>query len=74
MDVEVKEAGLIFLNEIGLEAGLDHLTAKKIIDRIKGEGHSIREFESFTGGLVAPENDDNPWHYKFTWNPRNVAP
>ncbi len=73
MDEEVQKAGLIFLNEIGLDPGLDHLTAMKIIDRLKGEGYYIREFESFTGGLVAHENDDNPWHYKFTWNPRNVV-
>ena len=73
MDAEVKKAGLIFLNEIGLDPGLDHLTAMKIIDRIKSEGHYIREFESFTGGLIAPEDDNNPWHYKFTWNPRNVV-
>lgn len=73
MNEEVKNAGLIFLNEVGLDPGLDHLTAMKIIDRLKGNGYYIREFESFTGGLVAPEDDDNPWHYKFTWNPRNVV-
>ena len=73
MNEAVKQAGLIFLNEVGLDPGLDHLTAMKIIDHIKSEGHTIREFESFTGGLVAPEDDDNPWHYKFTWNPRNVV-
>ena len=73
MDSEIKNAGLIFLNEIGLDPGIDHLTAMNIIDRLKAEGNYIREFESFTGGLVAPENDDNPWHYKFTWNPRNVV-
>ena len=73
MNEAVKQAGLLFLNEVGLDPGLDHLTAMKIIDHIKSEGHTIREFESFTGGLVAPEDDDNPWHYKFTWNPRNVV-
>jgi saccharopine dehydrogenase-like NADP-dependent oxidoreductase len=73
MNEAVKQAGLIFLNEVGLDPGLDHLTAMKIIDHIKSEGHTIREFESFTGGLVAPEDNDNPWHYKFTWNPRNVV-
>jgi len=73
LDEEVKKADLIFLNEIGLDPGLDHLTAMKIINRLKGEGSIIRDFESFTGGLVAPEDDDNPWHYKFTWNPRNVV-
>jgi saccharopine dehydrogenase-like NADP-dependent oxidoreductase len=73
LNEEVKSKDLIFLNEIGLDPGLDHLTAMKIIDRLKSEGYYIREFESFTGGLVAPENDDNPWNYKFTWNPRNVV-
>jgi len=70
---EVKSKGLIFLNEIGLDPGLDHLSAMQIIDRLKSKGYYIRDFESFTGGLVAPENDDNPWNYKFTWNPRNVV-
>ncbi|NUM31274.1 MAG: saccharopine dehydrogenase NADP-binding domain-containing protein [Bacteroidetes bacterium] len=73
LDSEIKQKGLIFLNEIGLDPGIDHLTAMSIINRLKAEGYYIREFESFTGGLVAPENDDNPWHYKFTWNPRNVV-
>lgn len=73
LDQDVKQAGLIFLNEVGLDPGLDHLTAMSIIDRLKSQGFTIREFESFTGGLVAPEYDDNPWHYKFTWNPRNVV-
>lgn len=70
---QVSESGLIFLNEIGLDPGLDHLTAKKIIDETKDAGYSLLEFESFTGGLMAPEDDDNPWNYKFTWNPRNVV-
>lgn len=73
LDSEIKSKDLIFLNETGLDPGIDHLTAMNIIDRLKSEGNYIREFESFTGGLVAPENDDNPWHYKFTWNPRNVV-
>lgn len=73
LNKDVQEAGLIFLNETGLDPGLDHLTAMHIIDRLKNQGAYIREFESFTGGLVAPENDDNPWNYKFTWNPRNVV-
>jgi saccharopine dehydrogenase-like NADP-dependent oxidoreductase len=70
---EVKEKGLFFLNECGLDPGLDHMSAMKIIDRIKGEGNEMLSFESFTGGLVAPESDDNPWNYKFSWNPRNVV-
>ncbi|MGC9355483.1 MAG: saccharopine dehydrogenase family protein [Mariniphaga sp.] len=70
---EVKQKGLFFLNECGLDPGLDHMSAMKLIDRIKTEGHELQNFESFTGGLVAPESDDNPWHYKFSWNPRNVV-
>lgn len=70
---EVENQGLFFLNECGLDPGLDHMSAMKLIDRIKGQGHELLGFESFTGGLVAPESDDNPWHYKFSWNPRNVV-
>ncbi len=70
---EIEKKGLLFLNEIGLDPGIDHMSAMNIIDRIKGEGHKLLGFESFTGGLIAPDSDDNPWHYKFTWNPRNVV-
>lgn len=71
-DEEAKEKGLLFLNEIGLDPGIDHMSAMKLIDQLKERGAVIDGFESFTGGLVAPESDNNPWHYKFTWNPRNV--
>ena len=70
---DVQSAGLTFLNEIGLDPGLDHMSAMSMIDKVKAEGGEVDEFESFTGGLVAPESDDNPWNYKFTWNPRNVV-
>jgi saccharopine dehydrogenase-like NADP-dependent oxidoreductase len=69
---EVQNKGLFFLNECGLDPGLDHMSAMRVINRIKEEGNELLAFESFTGGLVAPESDDNPWHYKFSWNPRNV--
>lgn len=69
---EVKNKELIFLNECGLDPGIDHLSAMKMLDDIRNKGGQITEFESFTGGLVAPECEDNPWKYKFTWNPRNV--
>ena len=69
---EVKEKGLIFINELGLDPGIDHMSAMEIIHRIQDSGDKITAFESFTGGLIAPESDNNPWHYKFTWNPRNV--
>ena len=69
---EVNQKGLLFLNECGLDPGLDHLSAKKIIDEVEAEGGKVVGFESFTGGLIAPESDDNPWGYKITWNPKNV--
>ncbi|MBT8328028.1 MAG: saccharopine dehydrogenase NADP-binding domain-containing protein [Bacteroidia bacterium] len=69
---EVKAKGLTFLNECGLDPGIDHLSAMKLMDGIRFSGGEITEFESFTGGLIAPECEDNPWKYKFTWNPRNV--
>ena len=68
-----KAKGLLFLNEMGVDPGIDHMSAMQVIDRIKAEGGEMILFESFTGGLVAPESDDNLWHYKFTWNPRNVV-
>ncbi|MBI1305992.1 MAG: saccharopine dehydrogenase [Bacteroidetes bacterium] len=73
LDPEVKKAGLVFLNEMGLDPGLDHLSAMKLLDKLREGGNHILEFESFTGGLIAPESEDNPWKYKFTWNPRNVV-
>lgn len=73
MEDEVKTNGLLFLNEMGLDPGIDHMSAKQVIDRIREEGHHLTGFESFTGGLIAPESDDNPWHYKFTWYPPNVV-
>ena len=73
LDQQVKNKNLIFLNECGLDPGIDHLSAMDMFDRIRSEGGKITEFESFTGGLVAPECENNPWRYKFTWNPRNVV-
>ncbi len=70
---DVKEKGLIFMNEIGVDPGIDHMSAMQVIDRIRNQGGKIILFESFTGGLVAPESDTNLWNYKFTWNPRNVV-
>ena len=73
MDAEVKKKGLVFMNEVGLDPGIDHMSAMRIIDRIRDEGGKIILFESFCGGLLAPESDTNLWNYKFTWNPRNVV-
>ncbi|WP_190810021.1 saccharopine dehydrogenase family protein [Flagellimonas sp. S3867] len=70
---EAKKNGLVFMNEVGLDPGIDHMSAMEIIDRIHGNGGKMLLFESFTGGLVAPANDSNLWNYKFTWNPRNVV-
>lgn len=73
LDEAVKEKKLVFMNEIGLDPGIDHMSAMQVIDRIRSEGGKMLLFESFTGGLVAPDSDDNLWNYKFTWNPRNVV-
>ena len=73
LDNQAKERGLVFMNEIGVDPGIDHMSAMHVIDRIKEAGAKMLLFESFTGGLVAPESDDNLWNYKFTWNPRNVV-
>jgi len=70
---DVKEKNLIFLNEMGVDPGIDHMSAKKIIDKLKDNSSYIYSFKSYTGGLIAPENDNNSWNYKFTWNPRNVV-
>jgi saccharopine dehydrogenase-like NADP-dependent oxidoreductase len=73
LDEDAKAKGLIFMNEIGVDPGIDHMSAMQVIDRIRDKGGEIILFESFTGGLVAPESDNNLWNYKFTWNPRNVV-
>lgn len=73
LNEEVKKAGLIFMNEIGVDPGIDHMSAMKIIDEIKDNGGDLLGFKSYCGGLIAPGSDNNPWHYKFTWNPRNVV-
>ncbi|KJD35215.1 saccharopine dehydrogenase [Tamlana sedimentorum] len=67
------EQNIILLNEIGVDPGIDHMSAMQVLDRIRDTGGKVILFESFTGGLVAPENDNNLWNYKFTWNPRNVV-
>ncbi|MEO6904666.1 MAG: saccharopine dehydrogenase C-terminal domain-containing protein [Bacteroidia bacterium] len=69
---EAKAAGIILMNETGLDPGIDHASAMYIIDRIHEQGGVLSVFKSYCGGLVAPESNDNPWGYKFSWNPRNV--
>ena len=73
LDDKAKQAGVLLLNEIGLDPGIDHMSAMQIIDQIKVDGGKLTSFKSFCGGLVHPDYDDNPWNYKFTWNPRNVV-
>lgn len=73
LNEEVKKAGLLFMCEMGLDPGIDHMSAMQLIHDIQDRGGRITSFKSGTGGLVAPESDDNPWHYKVTWNPRNVV-
>lgn len=73
MEQKAIKAGIPIMMELGLDPGIDHMSAMNVINRIKEEGGELTSFYSFTGGLVAPESDNNPWNYKFTWNPRNVV-
>ncbi|MFD1062934.1 saccharopine dehydrogenase family protein [Winogradskyella litorisediminis] len=73
LDDDAKANNLVFMNEIGVDPGIDHMSAMQVIDQIRDNGGKMILFESFTGGLVAPESDTNLWNYKFTWNPRNVV-
>lgn len=73
MEEEVRKAAIIMVGEMGLDPGLDHMSAMERIHRLRSEGNQLESFKSFTGGLIAPESVDNPWRYKFTWNPRNVV-
>jgi saccharopine dehydrogenase-like NADP-dependent oxidoreductase len=73
LDAAAKENNLVFMNEIGLDPGIDHMSAMKVIDEIRDKGGNMLLFESFCGGLVAPDSDTNLWNYKFTWAPRNVV-
>lgn len=70
---QIAAKGLLFLCEMGLDPGIDHMSAMQLVHRIKRLGGQITSFRSHCGGLVAPESDNNPWHYKISWNPRNVV-
>lgn len=72
LHTDALRAGIILMNECGLDPGIDHMSAMKIIDGLHHQGCIIQLFKSYCGGLVAPESNNNPWGYKFTWNPRNV--
>ncbi len=73
MAAEVLESGLLFLNECGLDPGIDHMSAMEMMDEIHEQGGKVLSFRSYCGGLVADECDDNPFRYKISWNPRNVV-
>ena len=73
LDGEARKKGIVIMNECGVDPGIDHMSAMQAIDQIKEEGGRLLAFESSTGGLVAPGYENNPWQYKFTWNPRNVV-
>lgn len=73
LDKKARKKGIILMNECGVDPGIDHMSAMQMIQRIKEEDASLKAFESSTGGLVAPGFENNPWQYKFTWNPRNVV-
>ncbi len=73
MKNDIEKSGILILNEIGVDPGIDHMSAMQVINRLQAEGAKITGFRSYTGGLVAPQSDNNPWNYKFTWNPRNVV-
>lgn len=69
---EIKDNNLIFLYEMGLDPGIDHMSAMQIIHHIQEKNGIVTSFKSHCGGLIAPESDNNPWHYKISWNPRNI--
>ncbi len=73
LDAKAKEAGVIILNEIGLDPGIDHMSAMRIIDNVHSYGGKIEEFYSLCGALPAPESCDNPFNYKFSWSPKGVV-
>ncbi len=72
LETEVANKKLLFLCEMGLDPGIDHMSAMKLIDAISKKGGKITAFKSHCGGLVAAESDNNPWHYKISWNPKNI--
>ena len=69
----IEKKGLLFLYEMGLDPGIDHMSAMALVDEIKAKGGKIISFISHCGGLAASHSDNNPWHYKISWNPSNVV-
>jgi len=72
LDGPAREAGIMLLNELGVDPGIDHMTAMQVINRVQEAGGTITIFQSYCGGLPAPEANDNPFGYKFSWSPRGV--
>jgi saccharopine dehydrogenase (NADP+, L-glutamate forming) len=72
LDEDARRAGVLLLNEVGLDPGIDHMEAMKVIDGIRAEGGRVLEFTSYCGGLPAPDSNTNPFGYKFSWSPRGV--
>ncbi len=73
LNEKVKRKGLHFVMECGLDPGIDHMSSMKIINDLKGRGAEITSFSSYAGGLLSDESNNNPWGYKFSWNPRSVV-
>ncbi|UPK67742.1 saccharopine dehydrogenase C-terminal domain-containing protein [Chitinophaga filiformis] len=73
LEKEIEQAGLLFMYEMGLDPGIDHMSAMKLIHSIEKKGGQISAFRSYCGGLISPESNDNPWQYKISWNARNVV-
>ncbi|MFQ5805499.1 MAG: saccharopine dehydrogenase C-terminal domain-containing protein [Phycisphaerae bacterium] len=73
LDAPAREAGVMVLNEIGVDPGIDHMSAMRIIHNVQERGGRVVSFKSYCGGLPAPEANDNPWGYKFSWSPRAVC-
>ena len=73
LDAEAREKGVILFNELGVDPGIDHMTAMQVIDRVHADGGEVTTFQSYCGGLPAPEANDNPYGYKFSWSPRAVV-
>ncbi|MFT4061862.1 MAG: saccharopine dehydrogenase C-terminal domain-containing protein [Edaphocola sp.] len=73
LDAAAREAGVMLMCEMGLDPGIDHMSACQLIQGIHRIGGTVKSFKTYCGGLVAAESDDNPWHYKISWNPKNVV-
>ena len=73
LNKEALQENVLILMEMGLDPGIDHMSAMQVIDQIRAKGGSVISYKSYCGGLVSSNSDDNPWGYKFTWNPRNVV-